>query len=78
MKNRIGWMKHFFSKVFVLVLLLAFFAQAGTATPALPFNFDELKPQDLVGLIFHLYLVPEKLIAQRLGRVTENFAARRD
>ena len=47
MKNRIGWMKHFFSKVFVLVLLLAFFAQAGTATPALPFNFDELKPQDL-------------------------------
>ena len=47
MKNRIGWMKHFFSKVFVLVLLLAFFMQAGTATPTLPFNFDELKPQDL-------------------------------
>lgn len=46
MKDGIGWMKLFFSKVFVLVLL-SIFIQAGTAIPVMPFNFDEIKPQDL-------------------------------
>lgn len=47
MKDGIGWIERFLSKVFVLVLLLAFFIQAGTATPVLPFNVDDVNPQDL-------------------------------